>query len=244
MRKVGVVVLRRKSDQLTAVDAEQSGDPSQRIVNRVIDCFDRQVNEARRQLRQHAFEVADRFRFGRYPGNIRLAHRDNRKRLSSVSGNYVHDPVRLLLTLCLRSLIGIVTAWLPATNAQPSDPPPLQILVGVPPGGTSDLIARVIAERLKDDLARPVIVENKPGATGRIAVNALRNAKPDGSTLLLVPITVPVIVPLVFNDVNYDASKDLVPVSQIATYEFALVVAADHPSRNVREFVAWAKSNH
>src|SRR5205823_3621057 len=98
-----------------------------------------------------------------------------------------------LLTLCLRSIAAIVTVWPAATLAQPSDARALHILVPVPAGGTSDFVARVLADRLDDDLPRPVIVENKPGATGRIAVDALRSAKRDGTTILLVPIAVPII---------------------------------------------------
>ncbi|HYT98473.1 MAG TPA: tripartite tricarboxylate transporter substrate-binding protein, partial [Casimicrobiaceae bacterium] len=136
-----------------------------------------------------------------------------------------------------------MTVWPAATPAQVNDAPALHILVPVPAGGTSDYVARLIADRLSNELTRPVIVENKPGATGRIAVDALRNAKPDGATLLLAPITVPVVAPLVFKNLSYDWSRDLVPVAQLATYEFALAVMSDHPARSVREFVAWAKEH-
>ena len=81
------------------------------------------------------------------------------------------------------------------------------------------------------------------GAGGRIAVDVLRRSAPDGSTVLLVPIIVPVIAPLVFKDLNYDPRRDMAPVSQVATYQLALAVAADHPARTLREFVAWSKTN-
>ena len=70
---------------------------------------------------------------------------------------------------------------------------PIKILVGFPPGGSADLAARLIGERMAADLKQPVIVENKPGAGGRIAAEALKNAAPDGSTLLLTPVVVPVL---------------------------------------------------
>jgi tripartite-type tricarboxylate transporter receptor subunit TctC len=119
----------------------------------------------------------------------------------------------------------------------------VRILVPIPPGGTTDTVARLIADRVRDDFGKPVIVENKAGASGRIAVDALRNAAPDGATVLLAPIAIPVIAPLIFNNHDYDSVADLVPIAQVSTYEFALAVAANHPARNVREFVAWAKIN-
>jgi tripartite-type tricarboxylate transporter receptor subunit TctC len=88
-----------------------------------------------------------------------------------------------------------------------------------------------------------VIVENKAGASGRIAVDALRSAAPDGATVLLAPIAIPVIAPLISNKHEYDSVLDLVPIGQVSTYEFALAVAANHPARNVREFVEWAQLN-
>jgi tripartite-type tricarboxylate transporter receptor subunit TctC len=111
----------------------------------------------------------------------------------------------------------------------------------LPAGSTSDLVARLIGDGLRNGLAQPVIVENRPGATGRIAVDALRAAAPDGATLLLAPIAVPVIVPLVFKDPGYDPARDLAPIAQVSKYEFALAVAANHPAQTVPEFVVWAK---
>jgi tripartite-type tricarboxylate transporter receptor subunit TctC len=141
-------------------------------------------------------------------------------------------------------LSGAVVAVAPAgAHAQTRAKQPLRILVPVPAGGTSDLVVRFVADALRNGLAQPVIVENKPGASGRIVVEALKSAAPDGATLLLAPIAVPVIGPLVFKDINYDPTKDFAPVTQIAKYEFAFAVAARHPARTVSEFVAWARAN-
>lgn len=114
-----------------------------------------------------------------------------------------------------------------------------KILVPVPPGGTSDFVARSLAAQLVKALGHPVVVENKPGATGQIAVDVLRQAKPDGGTLLLAPIALPVLGPLV----NPRHSYDLVPIAQVGTYSFAVAVRVDHPARNMRELTAWVNAN-
>ena len=95
-----------------------------------------------------------------------------------------------------------------ATLAQSAFKGPLKILVGFPAGGSSDIAARMLADKLKDTLGQPVVVENRVGAGGRIAAEALKNAPPDGATLLLTPVVVPVLAPLVFKQLNYDPAKD------------------------------------
>lgn len=142
------------------------------------------------------------------------------------------------------ALLALAKAIAPAVAENPSErEAPLRIVVSVPAGGISDRVARLLAERLQPGLSRPVVVENRAGAGGRIAVDVLMRSAPDGSTVLLVPIIVPVIGPLVFKDLNYNPTRDMAPVSQVATYQLALAVAANHPARTLREFVAWAKAN-
>jgi tripartite-type tricarboxylate transporter receptor subunit TctC len=143
----------------------------------------------------------------------------------------------------LLSLLVAAVAASPGATAQERTKPPLRILLPLPAGSTSDSVARLLAERLREDLGQPILVEDRPGASGRIAVEALMRAPPDGSTLLLAPIAVPVIVPLAFRKPGFDPARDLAPVAQVSTFEYALAVAANHPARNVAEFVAWAKIN-
>lgn len=120
---------------------------------------------------------------------------------------------------------------------------PIKILVGFPPGGSADMAARLIGERMALELKQPVIIENKPGAGGRIAAEALKNANPDGSTLLLTPVVVPVLAPLVFSKLPYNPSTDFAPVAQIATFQFSLSVNAAHPAKTVPELITWMKAN-
>jgi tripartite-type tricarboxylate transporter receptor subunit TctC len=141
-------------------------------------------------------------------------------------------------------LIAVLAAASPGrAPAQSAVDRPVKVIVPLPAGSTSDVVARLIADRLRDDAGQVVVVENRPGASGRIAVDALKTAPADGATLLLAPIAVPVIGPLVFRDLSYDPAKDFAPIAQVAKYEFAFAVAADHPARTIDEFVAWARAN-
>jgi tripartite-type tricarboxylate transporter receptor subunit TctC len=143
---------------------------------------------------------------------------------------------------CLAALALAVIAPVGA-QAQTALKGPLRIIVGFAAGGSSDIAARMLADRLKDSLGVPVIVENKPGAGGRIAAEALKNAAPDGTTFLLTPVVVPVLAPLVYKQLSYDPAKDFAPVAQVATYQFAFAVGPNHPAKTVPEFVAWLKAN-
>jgi tripartite-type tricarboxylate transporter receptor subunit TctC len=131
----------------------------------------------------------------------------------------------------------------PDALAQATFTRPVRILVPVAAGGTTDLTARLVADGIRESIGQPVVVENRPGATGRIAAEALKQAAADGTTFMMAPIVVTVLAPLVFRDLSYDPSKDFAPVAQVARYSFALAVRPDHPTRTVREFVAWAKAN-
>jgi tripartite-type tricarboxylate transporter receptor subunit TctC len=145
--------------------------------------------------------------------------------------------LRLLALACSAALAG---AALPAL-AQVDKP--VRLLVGFAPGGSADIAARLIAERMKDELKQPVVVENRPGAGGRIVAEAVKNAPADGSVLMLTPIVVPVLAPMVFAKLPYDPIVDFAPVAQVADFQFALSVNATHPAKNIKELVAWYKAN-
>ncbi|HSD43933.1 MAG TPA: Bug family tripartite tricarboxylate transporter substrate binding protein [Burkholderiales bacterium] len=150
------------------------------------------------------------------------------------------SPARLFRLLVAGAIV--MTAPV-AAHAQIGGKQPIRILVPLPAGATSDIVARLVADGIRDAVGQPIIVENRPGASGRIAVDAFKSAAPDGNTLLLAPIAVPVIIPLVFRNVNYDATKDFAPVAQVAKFEYAFAVAANHPARDLAKFVAWSKAN-
>ena len=120
---------------------------------------------------------------------------------------------------------------------------PVKILVGLPAGGAVDMIARLLAEKLQTALGQSVIVENRPGAQTRIAVQALKAAPPDGSTLLVSPGAILTLYPHMFKQLGYDPFKDMAPVAMLAISEYGLAVPTESPVKTVAQFVEWAKAN-
>lgn len=118
----------------------------------------------------------------------------------------------------------------------------IRILVGFPPGGGTDAIARTLAEKLRGPLNANVIVENRPGAGGQLAAQALRAAPADGTTLFLSHDHTISILPLVMKAPGYDPAKDFVPVAGFATFVNALAVSGATPAKSVDEYVAWVKT--
>ena len=130
-----------------------------------------------------------------------------------------------------------------AFAAQAQVDKPVRIVVGFAPGGSADIAARLIAERMKDELKQPVLVENKPGAGGRIVAESMKSAPADGSVLMLTPVVVPVLAPMVFSKLPYDPAVDFTPVAHVANFQFALGVNGTHPAKSMKELVAWYKAN-
>mgnify|MGYP005806368601 CR=1 FL=1 len=117
----------------------------------------------------------------------------------------------------------------------------IRILVGFPPGGGTDAIARVLAEKLKDQLNQPVVVDNKAGAGGQIAAQALKVAPADGNTLFISHDHTISILPLVTKNPGYDPARDFVPVAGFATFVNALGVSGGTPARSLPEYIAWVR---
>src|SRR3990167_2189680 len=128
---------------------------------------------------------------------------------------------------------------LPALAQTPA--PPLKIVVGFPPGGSADLLARLLAEGLKDDFAS-VIVENKPGAGGRIALGLVKRAPADGQTVVLLPSGPMVLFPHVYKKLDYDAVADFTPVSLLARFQFGVVAGPASTAKTVKDMITQAKA--
>ena len=139
----------------------------------------------------------------------------------------------------LRGLLVVLLSLVLPAHAQDA----VRILVGFPPGGSADLIARLAAEKARESLGVPVIVENRPGAGGQIAAEALKNAVPDGKTLMAAPVAVTVIYPLTYKKLPFDPEKDFAPVSLAVNFQLALTAGPGTPAKTLAEYVAWVKGD-
>ena len=117
----------------------------------------------------------------------------------------------------------------------------MRLLVGFPPGGGTDAIARLLAEKLKTPLGESVIVDNRPGAGGQIAAQFLKSAPADGSTLFLTHDHTISILPQVVRNPGFDPEKDFVPVGGFATFVNCLAVSAATPAKSVAQYVDWVR---
>lgn len=130
-----------------------------------------------------------------------------------------------------------------AANAQNASTKTTRILVGFPPGQATDLVARLVAERLTIALGHPVIVDNRPGQGGSIALAQLAKAPPDGSVLSLSALAAYVVNPYLYKNVAYDSVKDFAPIGVVADLPMLLVVHPSVPANSLKELIDYAKAN-
>ena len=138
----------------------------------------------------------------------------------------------------LSHLALLAAAALAAPLALAQDKPAIRILVGFPPGGSVDIVARLLADKMRISLGQNVIVDNKPGAGGRIALGELRRAAADGQTLVLSPSGALVIQPWLYKNLGYDPVKDFSPVALVSTFDFALTTGPGAPAGDATQLVA------
>ena len=151
--------------------------------------------------------------------------------------------IRSAVTSTLFIGVCALLAFAAPVAAQDRMDKPVRIIVGFAPGGTADLIARVVADKLKDTVGQPVIVDNRPGAAGRIAADLVKGAAPDGSTIMVMPIGPMAVVPHTLKQIPYDPVKDFTAIGLGATFQFALAAGPGSGAKTWGEFVAWAKAN-
>lgn len=140
------------------------------------------------------------------------------------------------------ALLAVVLAALPAA-AQEKIGKPVRLIVGFAAGGSVDLVARMMAERLSPRLGQPVLVENRPGGFVRVAIDAVRGAAPDGTTLLLTSSTPLVVTPHAYAKVPYDAQRDLVSVARLVNGQQGFALGPMSGARSWPDYVAWVKAN-
>ena len=143
-----------------------------------------------------------------------------------------------LVTLACAATLGTNSAQ--AQTAFPSKP--ITMVVPFPPGGPTDLVARVIALEMSKSLGQPVVIDNKGGANGNLGAGVASKAPADGYTLLYNTSSI-TLSPALYKNLSYDVKRDFAPVALTAVVPLALVVAPNVPVNNVKELIAWVKAN-
>ncbi len=142
------------------------------------------------------------------------------------------------------ALLVILAAAIAPVRAQSDYPSrPIRLIVGFAAGGGNDIFARILSDKLSQLLGQSVVVENKPGAGSRLAVEYVTQQAADGYTLLVAPSGAMSIAAAVYPDLKYSPTKDFVPLAMIAHFPLFMVAGPDNPAGNVKEFVAWAKQH-
>ena len=148
--------------------------------------------------------------------------------------------MRTILALALVATSIAVAAQPAAAQSYPSKP--VHILVPYAPGGPADIAARVIGAKLTETLGQQVVVENRPGGNGFIAMTAAAKAAPDGHTLVLATIGEAAVSPVLFKDVPYGIERDFAPISLVSDATIVLAANADSPMKSVADVIAAAKA--
>ncbi|GAB7541158.1 tripartite tricarboxylate transporter substrate-binding protein [Cupriavidus sp. 8B] len=153
----------------------------------------------------------------------------------------------------IRRLLAVV--WVAALAAVETDPAcaqtpattgsaiPLRLVVGFPPGGALDTLARALAEQLRLAGMDQVIVENRPGASTRISIDYVKRSQPNGRTVLLSSNAPMVIFPMTYRRLNYDLDRDFIAVAQLAEVPTVISAGADRPYKTLQEYVSWVRAN-
>jgi tripartite-type tricarboxylate transporter receptor subunit TctC len=137
----------------------------------------------------------------------------------------------------------VLTAVFAAPQVSMAQDQPIRMVFPFAAGGSGDALTRLLAGKMQEGLRRTVIVENRTGGAGRIGTVAVKNAAPDGATLLLTPIAPVAVYQHVYPNLDYDPLKDFAPISQVATFDFAVAVGAQVPAKTLKELVAWVKAD-
>ena len=145
-----------------------------------------------------------------------------------------------MIRIALAAALGLIT--IDPGNAQGSEST-IRIVIPYPAGGVGDMAARMIADSMRTRLNRTVIVENKPGASGRLGIQWVKDAPADGTVLLFTPIAPMALFPHVYDNLAYDPVRDFQPVSQVGTFDLGMAVGANVPARNLKELVDWLKTH-
>ena len=150
----------------------------------------------------------------------------------------------MLMRLLARCLVVTLAALAPAVaSAQAWPTKPVKIVVPFAAGGATDVVARLLGQKLNEAWGQPVVVEDRPGAGGNIGADAVAKAAPDGYTLLMTSGSIVTANPFMYKSMPFDAAKDLVGITNVATGPQVIAVANSVPAKTLREFIAYVKAN-
>lgn len=151
--------------------------------------------------------------------------------------------IRHLLAVGSVAALAALAASPACAQASATNAPPLRLVVGFPPGGALDTLARALADQLRLAGMGTVIVENRPGASTRISIDAVKRSQPDGRTVLLSSNAPLVIFPMTYRRLDYDVDRDFIAVAQLAEVPTVISAGADRPYKTLREYVSWVRAN-
>ncbi|MCA0243691.1 MAG: ABC transporter substrate-binding protein [Proteobacteria bacterium] len=143
----------------------------------------------------------------------------------------------------LRGALVLAAALALAGTASAQSSDALRFIVPYPAGGAADAMARVIVDRLKDEMKQTVIIENRAGASTRLAAEMLKQSAPDGNTVLMTTLDTAVIGPMVFKNLRYNPATDFTPITMVATITYGLTVSGTNPSKTLAQFIAAARAD-
>jgi tripartite-type tricarboxylate transporter receptor subunit TctC len=177
----------------------------------------------------------------------------NRKALGKIGGGTtVHAPAPsgrsqeaksvLLAAGVIIVAIFLVTVMVATLGAQTYPNKPIRLILPFPPGGATDILGRIIGQKLSERLGQPVVADNRPGGAGNIGLEATAKAKPDGYTIVLTVQTI-AISPSLFKKLNYDPAKDFTPITLVGQIPNVLVVRPALPVKSLKELVEYARAN-
>ena len=159
------------------------------------------------------------------------------------NSSWMQNPtMRRAVSIFVTLLSIVLVLGSPRADAQSYPSKPVRMVVGFPPGGGTDILARIVALKLSEIWGQPVIVENRPGASATIGANLVAKAAPDGYTLSMGQLTPNAIAPALYPKLPYDAARDFTPIVLVGTSPNVLVTPSALPAKNVTELVALAKA--
>ena len=145
--------------------------------------------------------------------------------------------------LLFRCLALVLAALAPSLASADWPARPVRIIVPFAAGGTTDVVARLLAQKLNEAWGQGVVVEDRPGAGGNIGADVVAKSNPDGYTLLMASGSIVTANPFMYKTMTFDPAKDLVPITNVATGPQVIAVAKSMPAKTLRDFIAYAKAN-